>query len=378
MNKPAVILAVFLIFFGAGSHAQARQPWWYTLEQGKHYFRSGSYGNALMAFEIARRTREERFTRMEEDFIMLLSMPEVRRLGDSLEQIEFFISDYHRTEAAAALAELFYRIPRQSLNGSALKALNEFDRLKAYPEAEYWLGETYRVEGELGLALKQYKKAYDARELLETPGFETEILYKMATLHRLKGEYQEMEKRLLEILAAKSAAVSGRQGIYWTREGEGAVVPMQRILENDGVSHFLTLYRNDNAQIEKAHRLLGIFYYTSNRHGSAAEQLMFAFLIQNTLLINEVRRMQYNFEFTTLENLMEALHRRNDLKDWMEETQYYRTAYYFAAALYASGKMISARQIWFFLAALNEAGEWQEKARNQLRSPFIERMVEMP
>ena len=27
------------------------QPWWYTLERGKLHFRSGAYGDALMAFE---------------------------------------------------------------------------------------------------------------------------------------------------------------------------------------------------------------------------------------------------------------------------------------------------------------------------------------
>jgi tetratricopeptide (TPR) repeat protein len=358
--------------------AQSSQSWWYTLEQGKLFFRNGSYGDALIAFEDARRQRIAQFSRLEDNFILMLSMPEVRRLGDSLEYIERYISERRENAAAAALEELYYRVPKETLDGSVSRALKELDRLKSYPEAEYWLGETYRAEGELGLALRQYEKAWSERGLLEVPGFETEILYKITELHRIRGNYQEMERRANELIEGAGADGVPRDSL-WAGSAKGSSnqirAAMARILENEGVGRFLTLYRHSNTDTERAHRLLGFFYYSSSRYTQAMEHLMFAFLIQNSVLIEEVIRRDYDYTFSTLENLMIAIQRRPELAAFMEETEYYRTIYYLATSLYASGKTRPASQLWAFLAGSNNAGEWGNRAkRNPV--PYIERPLE--
>jgi tetratricopeptide (TPR) repeat protein len=371
--------ALFCLFIIVSVFALAQQqPWWYTLEQGKLHFRGGAYGNALMAFEDARRERLAQYTRMEQDMIRLLSLPEVRRLGDSLELVERYIAERNQAEAAAALAELYYRFPKPSLGGSARRVLEELDRLKSYPEADYWLGETYRAEGELVLALGQYKKAWDKRALLETPGFDVEILYKIAELHRLRREYQEMEERANEIVNA--ARPDGAPwDSFWAGSGRTTLrAAMSRILENEGVNRFLTLYRYNNTLTEKAHRLLGFYYYVSSRHPLAVEHLMFAFLVQNTILLDEITRRQYDYTFTDLNNLMEAALLRPELVIYLDETEYFRTVYYLASALYATGRMLPARQLWSFLAGRSEAGEWRGRSAGQLRNPYIDRAVEMP
>ena len=355
----------------------AVQPWWYTLEQGKHYFRSGSYGDALMAFEDARRGRLAQFTRMEQDLILLLSNPAVRVLGDSLEYIERYIADRNETRAAEVLAELYYRVPKDSLKGSAKLALEELDRLKNYPEAEFWLGETYRAEGELALALRQYERAWNERSLFETPGFEIELLYKISDIHRLRREYTEMERRAKEIIEGAGPDGAPRD-ILWAGSSSSPIrAAMARILENEGVNRFLTLYRYDTAGTEKAHRLLGFFYYASNRYALAAEHLMFAFLIQNSVLIDDVIRQQYDYSFSTLENLNETIRSTPRLLSYLDETEYYRTIYYLSSALYASGKTRPASELWAFLAGRSDAGEWGERARRN-RSPVVESAVEMP
>jgi tetratricopeptide (TPR) repeat protein len=380
MKVKYFFLALCLCAFvsGYGVEAQANQPWWYTLEQGKLLFRNGSYGDALITFEDARRQRIAQFTRLEEDFIFLLSIPEVRRYGDTLEYVEKYISDRRETAAAAALNELYYRVPKETINGSVSRALKELDHLKSYPEAEYWLGETYRAEGELGLALRQYERAWNERGLLEIPGFELEILYKITEMHRIRGNYQEMERRANEII--EGVGVNGvPRDILWAGSFQGASnqirAAMIRILENDGVNRFLTLYRHNNTDTERAHRLLGYFYYSSNRYTQAMEHLMFAFLIQNSVLIDEVIRRDYDFNYSTLENLMTLVQRRPELAAFMEETEYFRTIYYLATSLYASGKTRPASQLWAFLAASNNSGEWGNRAR-RYPTPYIERPLE--
>jgi hypothetical protein len=369
------ILAVFLL--GAPVFAQQQRPWWYTLEQGKSFFRSGAYGSALMAFDDARRARADQFSRMVQDMTALLSLPEVRRFGDSLDRVEAYIGERSQSAAAAALAELYYRAPKASLGGSASRVLTELDRLKAYPEAEYWLGETYRAEGELGLALKQYEKAFALRDLLEAPSFDVEILYKIVEIHKLSGKYQEMENQANQILIETDAngnVVKLRDSLW---AGDLARAAMLRTLENEGIGRFLTLYRYNNTPVERAHRFLGFFHYASSRL-LGAEHLMFAFLIQNTLLIEEALRSRYDFSFTSLAALMDETRRQRRLMSFLEETEYFKTVYYLASALYASNKNKPALELWEFLSSCPEAGEWRVRARGQLREPHIEQAVEMP
>ncbi|MDR2068832.1 MAG: hypothetical protein LBP71_03070 [Spirochaetaceae bacterium] len=352
----------------------SEKPYWFTLEQGKLLFRTGQYGDALLAFEDARDQRKALYTQMERTFITLLSIPEVRRLGDSLNLVETYIRDQRQESATAVLRELYYRVPKTSLEGSARAALEQIGRLKNYPEAEYWIGETYRVEGELGIALKQYQKAYEQREFLENSGFEREILYRIVDVHRLRQEYPEMEKWLLEIL---------KQDPLWSDDsGIFAKNALLRTVENDGMNRFLTLYRHNNGSVEKAHRLLGLYYYASGRHSRAMEHLLYAFLIQNSIIIEEVLRNQFDFVFTNLENLWDEIARRPVLTAYVEEVEYYKTMYYLGSAFYGAGKLRSAREFWTFLSLRNgggfAAGEWGTRARGQLRSPSMDPAVEYP
>jgi tetratricopeptide (TPR) repeat protein len=346
------------------------RPYWYSLEQGKFYFRNSDYGKALIAFEDARRDRKTMYSQMEQDIINLLSIPEVRYLGDSLERVENYIAERYLVNVAAALQELYYRYPKESLEGSANKALEQMGRLKDFPEAEYWIGEIFRIEGELGVALEQYQKAHAQREFLENPSFDIEILYRIVDILKIRQDYIEMEKRAIEIL---------EQDTLWF--GDSGIITknaMLRILENEGMNRFLTIYRYNNSIVERAHRLLGLYYYASGRYNRATEHLMFAFLIQNTVLIEELIHNQYDFTFSTLNNLVVEVTKKPILVKYMEDTDYYKTLYYLGASLYGNGKTIPAQQFWVFLSNRSGIGEWSGRARSQLRNPVLDKVVEMP
>ena len=370
--KVLLFIVLTLLFHTAAVSAQTQRDWWYTLERGKLMFRQGDYGTALLAFEDARRQRQAMYERMERYLINLLSITEVRRLGDSLDWVERYIDEHKYADAADALAELYYRIPKESLNNSASAALSALGTLKDFPEAEYWIGETYLVEGELTLARNQFQKAFALRQIMENPGFATELLYKIAAICRVRQDYNEMERTLILILGADSLW-SGTAGSSVSFEKQS----MTRTLENHGINRFLSLYRYRSTEGVDAHRLLGLYYYTSGRYSKAEEHLMFAFLVMNTVIIEEVRRNRYDFSFTTLDDLAAEIDRPL-IAEYAGKNEYYKTAYYLGASLYGNGKSASAREIWNFLAAQNQAGEWQARSRLQLRSPHIERLVEMP
>jgi tetratricopeptide (TPR) repeat protein len=387
------LVLFMLITFAAPVFSQsAIQPWWLALEQGKIKYRNGDYGSALLSFEDARRQRRAMYEQMERDFINLLSVRDVRGIGDALDLVERYSNERYYTAASAALKELFYRVPRASLNNSAAAALQAIGKLKDYPEAEYWIGEIYRVEGELSLALSQFRKAYAMRELFEDPGFGTELSYKIASILMTRQEYNEMIRVLQSIITdldtlwmnavrAESGAVTNGSAStpvpYAQASASFVSQAMTRTLENDGIDRFLELYRYDNGVVEQAHRQLGFFYAVTGRP-SAQQHLMFAFLIQNTTIIEEARRRQYGFTFTNLSDLAEEINKNALLLSYIDAVEYYKTAYYLGSSLYRNGKTAVARSLWTFLASQPGAGEWRNRAVVQLRSPHLEPVIEMP
>ena len=377
------------------------QPWWLSLEQGKQKFRNADYGSALMLFEDARRDRRAMYEQMERDLINFLSLAEVRRIGDSLENVERFSVERSYTAANTALQELYYRYPKSSFFNSATSALRAFDKLKTFPEAEYWIGEVYRIEGELPLALSQYRKAYMLRETADDPRFGLSLQYKIANIHRIRQEYTEFEKELNAIITefdslwvnsnrAEASRINEDQAnISHEQASAGFMIKgMTRILHDFGIERVREMYRYNNTAVEHAHRQLG-FYYTVSGRASALAHLMFAFLIQNTIIIEELTREQFDFRFSVvgdggqnqvnnLSQLINATAGNALLLSYIETSEYYKTAYYLAASLYRDGNLTVARSLWTFLASQPSAGEWYNRAVTQLRSPRYEPLVERP
>jgi tetratricopeptide (TPR) repeat protein len=314
---------------------------------------------------------------MEKDLIELMSLPEVRRIGDSLELVESFARERRYDSAADALDDLYYRLPKERFNNSAKAALEALGSLKNYPEAEYWIGENYRAEGELELALIQFQKAYEQRDVLGQTGFDIELLYKIANIRKVKQEYAKMVQTLHLILANDSLWMAETNSEK-TNEKSFTRNAMSRTMGTEGAGRFLTLYRYDNTQVESAHRLLGLYYYATGRHSLAEDHLMFAFLIQNSVIIKEVIRHEYDFTFDSLETLAPKIGRYPLLEEYLETVDYYKTAYYLGSSLYAVGKTSPARGLWSFLANHAPEGEWRNRALQQLRQPRVEPAVEMP
>ncbi|OHE62598.1 MAG: hypothetical protein A2Z99_05120, partial [Treponema sp. GWB1_62_6] len=345
MNRKRIfpVLIAFLLLAGPGiSFAQrgavTDEPFWMTLERGKLLFREKRYGDALLSFEDALRGRRELFARHRRALVDALSLPEVRRFDDSLTRFETYAAERKLKAAQDALAAVYALVPRDSMNGSALAAMDAALSLAAYPEAEYWIGEAYRAEGESAIALKQYQKAYALRDLLEVHDEGRDILYKIAELQAERLEYPAMEASLLEIL---------KEDILWT-SGSSAFIrdAMSRTLADEGLDRFLLLYRYSSPWALRAHRDLGLYFYRSGRHDRAAAHLTFAFLIQVTVLIDEIKRSESEWKATTLPDILDRAEKRESAVEYLADTGFYRTVYYFGASLYAVGRGKSAIELW--------------------------------
>ena len=201
--KSLIISLVFALCSVSTFGQRSAQLWWHSLEQGKFSFRNGDYGRALLSFEDARRQRRAMYERMERDLIDFLSLPEVRRLGNSLDWVERFANERHHTAAAAALRELFFRVPRESLGNSVTRA---FEALGDHFDGD--------IEGAVEIFYNRIRDEYSAVIRIEVSGAVaedirsriTEMFEDITALHSLvtspSGEVEAFEIRLHTLLSS--------------------------------------------------------------------------------------------------------------------------------------------------------------------------------
>ncbi|WP_304224441.1 hypothetical protein [Gracilinema caldarium] len=350
----------------------SEDPYWLVLEKGKQYFRNSEYGKALNAFEDAKRKRDAVYSKMQKDWIDFLSLNEVRALGDSLGKLELFLKDKPNKRISDIISEIKYQYKDTVIQDSSQKIIGLIDQLRIYPEAEYWIGEVYRIEGELKIALKQYERSLSQQLAIENNGFTTVIRYKIAEMHYLLKDYLNYEKVLINILSSDTLWSADTRSQSFIRTA------MFKTLTEDGINRFLVLYRYDLTDVEQAHRKLGFYYYATGRYDKAVEHLTYAFLIQNTLLIKEIQRREYGFIFSDYTQLLRNLERYVDLEPFIIDIDYYKTNYYLAAALFAVGQRSTAFSLWTILSKYEQAEEWQKRSQTQLKKPFIEPINQQP
>jgi len=358
------------------STAKKNIPYWYTLEKGKKSFREGDYGAALSYFEEARDSHAEYWARQKRAFIALMTIQEVRKFGDSLSLVEQYAEDHLQADAKLAIETLRFNVDPKLLNDSVKTAVDYLDSLKAYPDAEYWIGEVYRIESETEIALNQYNKTLELINKGDKKDSATPInvMYRIAEMNRELCRYNEMEA------AYKLIIETYETDKIWS-DNEGFVRnSMKKTLEKDGINEFLIRFRHTNPDTDNAHKELGYFYYSTGRYDLAERHLMLSSLIESTTIIEGVKRDKYNFVFTTLDNLMDELARKQEIKQYIEDSFYFKKLYYLASALNANGKPSTAKEIWRFVSHQQGMGadEWAKRSQSQLHSPYIEVIITNP
>ncbi len=373
------ILATVSLCILAISTLQAQDPtppYWRLLEDGKVLFDKGQYGDALLSFEDAVRTRKGYYEKLGGDLVQVLSLADFRRLGDSLDAVEKLLGEKKLEDAAQAL-RVAKNASKSRLNGSASAALDTLNTLRDYPEAEYWIGEVFRVEGENDLAIGQYNKAWEHRANLDVPDDAVHFLYAEADILLDKGNYQGREEILGRII-----------DLYplWLGSGSSfAKSAMERTLRDEGIDALLRLYRVEPSLALDAYRELGLYYYSTGRHDRATTALMAAALISSSVLLDTLGRQGGEFVYTSLAdalNLDRNLRPSNPavwrLRAYLDQVDYYGVLYYLGSSLFAQGYRRSAEGLWRVIGSSKQAGDWATRAKLQLLHPTIEAPLERP
>lgn len=371
--RKTVIPALFAcLMLSAVLHAQPSlspaqaEPAWLSLERGKRLYNDKDFGTALMAFELAVISRREAFQTAAQRLAQVMDTPTAKSAGDSIRKIlaafaaeEFIqrdyaamvaasqgslrrllttmlgqkISDSHRAFITVILQVLEYR-PESAMEDSAALLVRQVQLLSRYPEAEYWKGRVFMVEGELGLAEFQFRRADDWRESLENPGERSNILYSLLDLHEARSDMVAWEEtiRILRVDDQIEKDPFLRDAMLGT-------------LRNPGFDRFMLLYRIEATGSLDANRRWAEFLLERGRHNAD----LYAAVAVNMVLtraISMLRSRDTSYTWAGLEDFLERAYKRNEVASYLREHDLHRMLLVLADALYIATARQNAMVLW--------------------------------
>lgn len=243
------------------------------------------------------------------------------------------------------------------------------DKKSIFPEADYWIGLIYEKEGEYQLALQQFQKALNNKSALLTRDDYIKIHYSIAGIYETKRMYNKFEQELITITNQNKSFADHEQLKY-----KSSVI---KTFETRGINNALELYRINVNNAYDAHRQMGIFYYRTGQYYNALMHLSYAALSASSSIIRHFQKKDPDYKFTTFNEILKLAEKDKQTKRFLVESKVYQVYYYLAAALYARGHSIQARDIWWEILKFNETGIWGSKSHLQYQKPYIEPLLDI-
>jgi len=255
--------------------------------------------------------------------------------------------------------------------GPALKKYQEaLAAFAVFPEAEIGIGDIYLQEGELDLAVKQYKKAYELKNSFYIPEMKYEALYKLAGIYETTQMYKPFEDAL------KSVILDDKNF------NQPSTSRLREQFESNyygkGLDFVLKVYRFPERFPAEAHSKLGWFYYRSGNYTTSVLHLLYAVVYKISDAGQYVADMDVDFQFTTLGDFLVVVNNDSFLIDYFKTSGVFRDLYYLAGSAFKVGFPAHARMIWQLLSRSSLAGSYADLSARQLRSPWTEPLLVQP
>ena len=386
----APFFALYLLALIAPSPLSADEAW-DRYEDGRQAYAEGRFDKALTYWQEAIASRRDRFSQASAWIDAVLALPEAQATWDSIDTLvgrlavkEFGQREYAalRAEAAGSQRREMEALHRLTISpefanftsawlevealrgresfGDSLGALKKTaEELQSYPEAEFGLGRVFFVEGELGLAESQFKRALDESSSLQVPETRFEILDALTELYRSKADWKAYEAELRLSLADSSLYQSSNDFLR---------TAMERALDLEGFDTLVRLYPVDDTRIARPARALGEFLLRNGRPAAVINLAVAADALVSRAL-EGLRRNDPSIAYTTLVDFANQAAKNTEVADYCETNGLWSCLYYLGEALLADSRLDSGRSLLRSLAAVKGAGPWSKAATMALARP---------
>ncbi|AGT44721.1 hypothetical protein [Treponema pedis] len=310
--------SVFVLSLSGWETEKEKDKTWHLLELGKLQMEKGEFGEALHYANLARDVHKRQIEKKYEYMFKALKPKQVKHAGDNIFEVYSVLKEREDYDACEILDEIFLNHPPVFFDKSISKLMSWLEKKDSFPETDFLTGQIYSAEGEYGQALHYFKNAWDYRLFLEIPDARFDIIYALADTSRLLRKYDEQEKYLLLVLT--------EDPVYGTTSLESATLKaMVRTLTAENSSEkFFLLYRHHNSIALKAYIDLTDIYLQAGNKERALTVAALAASIAVTDLDDAVSKVDFNYGYKNIQDLLHKLNRRQEILKWAETRNFWK------------------------------------------------------
>ena len=318
------------------------------------------YGKALKYAEDAILYRKQRIEKQISTVKNSLSAKRVQAAGDHFDPVLTVLDNRKEYETASIINYYIKKKGKDYFEDSVTNLLVYLENSKAFPEAHKLLGDIYKLEGEYQFAEEYYLMALDKADVLDIPDEKYEILYMLADISRLEGDYPKMEVRLLNILAEDK----NYRDSALKRAMNGTIAADKK----GSMEKFFTLYRADSYNCINAYNQLAEYYNEAEKPEKAMEFASLAAITSFTRIIEILYSRNSIYEYENLEGFMQEASYYEDVIEWGSRNSAWRSFNILARYATQAGYKTFSTELLRVLARYTPETYWQRDAVLQLEN----------
>ena len=314
-------------------------------------YENKEYGKALKYAEDAIVYKKEQLKSDYEMISQSIAAREVKKAGDNIENIIPVLTERDEYDVINLINA--YN-SKGSFDNSISKVLEYIKNNQEYPEAQKLIGDIYKIEGEYDFAEQYYLKALENSAVLDIPDARYEIIYLLADLSSLRGEYDKMEIRLLNIIGKE-------QNI----RNQTLARSMKNTVEKnnaEAIEKFFTMYRAQDYFCLRAFYELAQYYLSIKEYEKAFNYSSMAVITGFTKVFNVVSKRDIDFEYTNLADFLDIIPYHNDIVTWGSDNDVWRSFNLFCEICSCCGYDKFSFELLNILAFHSPQKYWQQDA----------------
>lgn len=290
----------------------------YLMRKARSSYNSGEYGDALKHTEYA---REYRKARIEWELYTLqnsLRPAEVRRVGNAMSEIMPVLETREDYDAIEIIVN-YQKNPRSTQAALyADRLISYIGTYTEYPEADFMLGNIYYIEGDYDLAERYFQNSWKNRNLLDTPDEQYDILYRLADLSAMRGDYIAYEEYLTAVV---------RDDDYFKNTNmQDSLLRIIKSGRKGCVDNLFNLFRPKNYLMMRAYmRLSEMYAQDADKQRDALYMSALASLTGFTRMYSIITQRSAGYIYSGLADFLNIAESHHDISRWAYENDIWQS-----------------------------------------------------
>ena len=360
INKHKIFRLFFLSVVSLSLFAQILERPDYVKNENRIFFEAQeefdrhNYGNSLSLLEQAKKVRRNKIAWEVYTLENSLKPAEVKRVGNNLNDILRVLKDRQDYDAIEIINRYsdFYGL--ETFNYSAVNLLEFIRGRSHFPEADYLLGQIYKIEGEYEIAKHLFLQAYEWRSILDVPEMTFDILYSLSDISLTMKEYDKYEEFLVAIVSSDR--------FYNDKALLRSVIRTLRSTDPNVMERFFKMYRTDNYKVMSAYFFLSEFYQQRRENKRSLDVAALGVLTAVSKIYSALSKRNPEFSYTDLSNFLDEASQYEDIVFWGQTTGVWKGFNDFAENAYNNGCEIFAINLYKTLKDHSPEYYWKTDA----------------